>query len=95
MDWLAHSFLAATPFDGPRRVLPLVGFSWGFEIWGSHAATLGRIGASRLVRACSDVRTRVSWLAVRDPRMADMSVTPEPNKGPFTAPSRRHALRLR
>jgi hypothetical protein len=32
MDWVAHSFLATTPFDGQRRVVPLAGFSWGFEI---------------------------------------------------------------
>ena len=31
LDWLAHSFLATTPFDGRRRVLALVGFSWGFR----------------------------------------------------------------
>ena len=32
LTWLAHSFLAATPLrdDGPRRVVPLVGFRWGF-----------------------------------------------------------------
>ena len=35
--WVAHSFLAATPLDEvmawqPRRVVPLVGFSWGFSI---------------------------------------------------------------
>ena len=38
MDWLAHSFLAATPFDGKRRVVPLAGFSWGFEVRGSVVA---------------------------------------------------------
>ena len=33
MDWLAHSFLAATPLEyRGRRVRPLVGFSWGFTI---------------------------------------------------------------
>ncbi len=37
MAWEAHSFLAATPLDEvmalqPRRVLPLVGFTWGFDI---------------------------------------------------------------
>jgi hypothetical protein len=39
MVWLAHSFLAATPFEQElfddlrnRRVSPLLGFSWGFEI---------------------------------------------------------------
>ena len=34
--WLAHSFLATTPLgellDGPRRVVPLLGFSWGFDV---------------------------------------------------------------
>ena len=35
-EWVAHSFLAATPLDEvaqlqARRVVPLVGFSWGFS----------------------------------------------------------------
>jgi len=37
LRWEANSFLATTPLDevmdlGPRRVVPLAGFSWGFEI---------------------------------------------------------------
>jgi hypothetical protein len=33
MDWIAHSFLAATPTEyGARQVTPLQGFSWGFSI---------------------------------------------------------------
>jgi hypothetical protein len=37
LEWEAHSFLATTPLDEvmalqPRRVVPLVGFSWGFDI---------------------------------------------------------------
>lgn len=33
LDWLAHSFLAASPLRGNRRtVSPIVGFSWGFEV---------------------------------------------------------------
>lgn len=37
LQWEAHSFLATTPLEevmelGPRRVVPLAGFSWGFEI---------------------------------------------------------------
>jgi hypothetical protein len=33
MDWVAHSFLGATPIEhGAREVLPLQGFSWGFSI---------------------------------------------------------------
>jgi hypothetical protein len=40
LDWVAHSFLAATPLHEvaelqPRRVVPLVGFSWGFTDTGS------------------------------------------------------------
>lgn len=34
LEWVAHSFLATTPLDevaeSARRVVPLVGFSWGF-----------------------------------------------------------------
>jgi hypothetical protein len=37
LAWEAHSFLATTPLEEvmalqPRRVVPLVGFSWGFDI---------------------------------------------------------------
>jgi hypothetical protein len=37
LQWEAHSFLAVTPLEevmelGPRRVIPLAGFAWGFEI---------------------------------------------------------------
>jgi len=37
MEWLAYSFLATTPIDevlngNPRRVVPLLGFQWGFDI---------------------------------------------------------------
>ena len=41
MDWEAHSFLATTPLEEvmawqPRRIIPLVGFAWGFEIAGGE-----------------------------------------------------------
>ena len=33
LDWLAHSFLAASPMRGERRlVTPLLGFAWGFTV---------------------------------------------------------------
>ncbi|MFI5239413.1 MAG: sigma 54-interacting transcriptional regulator, partial [Gemmatimonadales bacterium] len=37
LQWEAHSFLAITPLEevmelGPRRVIPLAGFAWGFEL---------------------------------------------------------------
>lgn len=33
MSWLAHSFLAYTPLDREQRcVIPLTGFSWGFDV---------------------------------------------------------------
>ena len=41
MKWIADSFLATTPLDEvaqwkPRRVVPLVGFAWGFTDDGSR-----------------------------------------------------------
>lgn len=41
LEWVAHSFLATTPLDEvaqmqPRRVVPIVGFSWGFTDSGSE-----------------------------------------------------------
>jgi hypothetical protein len=33
LDWIAHSFLAASPFGGNTKIVtPLLGFSWGFHI---------------------------------------------------------------
>jgi hypothetical protein len=33
LDWIAHSFLAVSPFgDNSRIVTPLLGFSWGFHV---------------------------------------------------------------
>jgi hypothetical protein len=41
LDWVAHSFLAATPLHEvadlkPRRVVPILGFLWGFTDDGSE-----------------------------------------------------------
>jgi hypothetical protein len=41
LEWTAHSFLAVTPMDEvaaikPRRVVPILGFSWGFTDTGSE-----------------------------------------------------------
>jgi hypothetical protein len=43
LEWEAHSFLATTPLDEvmttqTRRIVPLVGFSWGFTIVDSQVA---------------------------------------------------------
>lgn len=43
LEWIAHSFLAATPLREvmelkPRRVVPIVGFSWGFTDSGSDVS---------------------------------------------------------
>ena len=43
LELVAHSFLATTPLEEvarwrPRRVVPLVGFSWGFTDTGSRVA---------------------------------------------------------
>ena len=37
IEWVAHSYLATTPVSevmagNPRRVVPVLGFSWGFDI---------------------------------------------------------------
>jgi hypothetical protein len=37
LEWVAHSWLATTPVDEirdgkPRRVVPLLGFDWGFQV---------------------------------------------------------------
>lgn len=41
LDWVAHSFLGASPFGGNTKVVtPLLGFSWGFEILGDKKIVL-------------------------------------------------------
>ncbi|MEE1840149.1 MULTISPECIES: hypothetical protein [unclassified Streptomyces] len=46
LDWTAHSYLAWTPMDDTeRRVLPLVGFSWGFNVDSDGRITLQPVEA--------------------------------------------------
>jgi hypothetical protein len=45
LRWLAYSFLATTPIDEvlagqPRRVVPLLGFAWGFDVHDDGSAEL-------------------------------------------------------
>jgi hypothetical protein len=41
LDWLAHSFLAASPMSGERRIVtPLLGFAWGFQVAGERQVEL-------------------------------------------------------
>jgi len=41
LDWVAHSFLAASPLRGDRRIVtPLLGFSWGFHVADDGNVTL-------------------------------------------------------
>jgi len=44
LDWVAHSFLAASPLRGDRRIVtPLLGFSWGFHVADDGDVTLDPI----------------------------------------------------
>ncbi|MGW6688264.1 hypothetical protein [Streptomyces sp. NPDC054961] len=64
LDWTAHSYLAWTPMDDTeRRVLPLVGFSWGFDVDAD-----GRI-ALKPVQALSpeDWEAHLSYLGTSHP----------------------------
>jgi hypothetical protein len=46
LDWLAHSFLAASPLRKNRRIVtPLLGFSWGFHIFNEKNIILKPITA--------------------------------------------------
>ncbi|MFD0025881.1 hypothetical protein [Streptomyces sp. NPDC058382] len=46
LTWLAHSFLARTPWDREERsVLPMAGFSWGFGIDAAGDITLRSVEA--------------------------------------------------
>jgi hypothetical protein len=48
LDWLAHSFLVATPLaqalgEGRKLVIPLAGFAWGFAVDGRGGITLSPV----------------------------------------------------
>lgn len=44
LDWVAHSFLGASPLRGDRRVVtPLLGFSWGFRVREDGSITLDTV----------------------------------------------------
>jgi hypothetical protein len=45
LEWVAHSFLAVTPRepDAQKRVVPLLGFSWGFVIGDDGLIVLGPV----------------------------------------------------
>jgi hypothetical protein len=51
LEWLAHSFLAMIPREpASKRVLPLLGFSWGFVIGDGHDIVLKPV--EELATAC-------------------------------------------
>jgi hypothetical protein len=75
MSWLAHTFLAWTPLDtDERRVVPLVGFSWGFDI--DEAGTITIADANQLSLADWDThlpfldRSHPGWQFDRKPTTA-------------------------
>jgi hypothetical protein len=48
IEWLSHSFLATTPLDemlagNPRRVVPITGFSWGFDLLDDDSVALREV----------------------------------------------------
>jgi hypothetical protein len=50
LSWLSQSFLATTPIDevmdgNPRRVVPIVGFAWGFDLHDDDSVELREITA--------------------------------------------------
>lgn len=60
-EWVAHSFLATTPMKeviegNGRRVLPLLGFSWGFD---ARGGTIELRDITRLVASDWDVHLSV------------------------------------
>ena len=65
LDWLAHSFLAYTPRsdDAEKRVVPLLGFSWGFVIGDEGGVTLTPV--QRLTE--DDWKSHLRYLGERYP----------------------------
>ena len=50
ISWLSYSFLATTPLNkvlagNPRQVVPIAGFSWGFDLGDDDTVVLSDIGA--------------------------------------------------
>ena len=65
IDWVACSFLATTPIDevlagNPRRVVPLFGFEWGFQIRSNTAPAIELRPFAEL--ASSDWRAQLPML---------------------------------
>lgn len=59
LDWVAHSFLGASPFGGNTKVvMPLLGFSWGFEILGDKKIVL----KPAMVLAAADWEAHLPYL---------------------------------
>ena len=59
LDWVAHSFLGASPFGGNTKVVtPLLGFSWGFEILGDKKIVL----KPAMVLAAADWEAHLPYL---------------------------------
>jgi hypothetical protein len=65
LAWLAHSFLAVTPWDmgALRQVVPLLGFSWGFEIDAGGRITL--VPEARL--SAADWTAHIPYLSMSYP----------------------------
>ncbi|MET9177170.1 hypothetical protein ABZX88_02960 [Kitasatospora aureofaciens] len=67
LHWTAHSYLARTPLDdGERRVRPLLGFSWGFDIDANRRITLRPVQAL----AAADWDAHLPYLAASHPGWA-------------------------
>ena len=74
LDWVAHSFLAASPLRGNRRVVtPLLGFSWGFHVTDDGNVTLDPIASLR----AADWESHLPYLRQCYPEwhFTEMSVT--------------------
>ncbi len=59
LDWVAHSFLTASPLRGNRRIVtPLLGFAWGF-----HVADNGNVALKPITAlTAADWESHLSYL---------------------------------
>ena len=74
LDWVAHSFFAASPLRGDRRIVtPLLGFSWGFHVADDEDVTLDSISSL----TAADWESHLPYLRDCYPEwlFAEMSIT--------------------
>ena len=86
IEWLAYSVLATTPIDevmegNPRRVVPLLGFAWGFDIRPETAPSVELRGVAPITSSDWAAQLPILRAEYPSPRwtFAESFKTPDPD----------------